>query len=107
MAHVHHHDDGSYYVEMLCTIGVCGALGGVAIVLWYREKLSFLHPSFRLPLLLGGIALLVLVAIRAVVACLRQIGKRVAHARPRTGLGPVAVRGASVPRVPVLLQPAE
>jgi hypothetical protein len=67
MAHDHHHhDEGSYYVEQLCTIGVCGALGGVAIVLWYREKLSFLHPSFRLPLLLGGIALLVLVAIRAI-----------------------------------------
>lgn len=79
MAHDHHHhDEGSYYVEQLCTIGVCGALGGVAIVLWYREKLSFLHPSFRLPLLLGGIALLVLVAIRA-IAVWNASGRRVAH----------------------------
>lgn len=78
MAHDHHHDEGSYYVEQLCTIGVCGAMGGVAVVLWYRDKLSFLHPNFRLPLLLGGIALLVLVAIRILVVW-SESGKRIAH----------------------------
>lgn len=78
MAHDHHHDEGGYYVEQLCTIGVCGAFGGVAILLWSRDKLSFLHPSFRLPLLLGGIALLVLVAIRAVVVWTAS-GKRAVH----------------------------
>lgn len=85
MAHDHHHhDEGNYYVEQLCTIGVCGALAGVAIVLWYRDylepdkHLGFLHPNFRLPLLLGGIALLVLVAIRAVVVWVAS-GRRAAH----------------------------
>src|SRR5262245_20945081 len=68
MAHEHHHgNEGSSHVEQLCILGVCGALGGVAVVLWYREKLSFLHPNFRIPVLLGGLALLGLVCVRAMI----------------------------------------
>lgn len=67
MAHDHDHDVERYRFEQLCTLALCGALGAVAVLLWYRDKLSFLHPAFRLPVLLGGIALLVLVAYRAIV----------------------------------------
>jgi uncharacterized membrane protein YcgQ (UPF0703/DUF1980 family) len=69
MGHDHHHggDVSTYYVEQLCTIGVCGAFGAVAIMLYSRNTLRiFLDPKFH-PFVLGaGIALLVMVAIRAV-----------------------------------------
>ena len=66
MAHDHSHDDvKAYYVEQLCTIGIAGALGGIAVMLWYRNLLWFLAPKVQPWVLAGGIALLVLVAIRA------------------------------------------
>ncbi len=65
--HSHDHDHNSYYVEQLFTIAVCGALGGVAVSLYYTDKLRLmLHPKFHIWVLLGGIALLALVAVRAV-----------------------------------------
>jgi uncharacterized repeat protein (TIGR03943 family) len=71
MAHVHTHDRSAYYVEQLCTIGIGGALGGIAIMLWARGLLFLiLAPKFHLWVLLGGIALLVLVAVRAVTVWL-------------------------------------
>jgi WD40 repeat protein len=79
MAHVHTHDEdrGTYYLEQLCTIGVCGALGGVCIMLWWQGKLDrILNSKFFLPVLLGGITLLVLVAIRALIVW-RETGKPV------------------------------
>jgi|SRR5579871_263004 len=69
MAHDHHHheDRNSYYLNQLFTIAVCGALGGVAIMLWYTNKLALmLHPKFFNWVLAGGFALLILVLIRAV-----------------------------------------
>jgi len=70
MAHDHDHlhdDRNAYYLNQLFTIAVCGALGGVTVMLWYSGKLRFLVvESFWLPALLGGITLLVLVLIRAV-----------------------------------------
>lgn len=70
MAHKHdhsHEDRNAYYLNQLFTIAVCGALGGVAIMLWYSGKLRFLVvQDFWLPTLLGGITLLALVLIRAV-----------------------------------------
>lgn len=100
MAHHHHHhshdERNSYYLNQLFTIAVCGALGGVAVMLWLRALqpegmlsllrhpsgeelqahpewlrpdgmlLKMLHPKFFLWVLLGGIALLGLVFIRAV-----------------------------------------
>ncbi len=66
MAHDHAHDDPkSYYVEQLCTIGIAGALGGIAVMLYQRNLLWFLAPKVQPWVLAGGIALLVLVAIRA------------------------------------------
>ena len=48
MAHDHHHhDQNTYYLEQLFTIAVCGALGGVAVLLWYTGKIALmLHPKF-------------------------------------------------------------
>jgi hypothetical protein len=68
MAHDHSHDDrNSYYLNQLFTIAVCGALGGVTVMLWYSGKLRFLVVErFWLPTLIGGITLLVLVLVRAI-----------------------------------------
>src|SRR5215469_13082673 len=68
MAHDHSHGDrNAYYLNQLFTIAVCGALGGVAVMLWQSGTLRFMVVErFWLPTLLGGIALLVLVLIRAV-----------------------------------------
>lgn len=70
MAHDHdlsHEDRNAYYLNQLFTIAVCGALGGVTVMLWYSGKLRFLViERFWLPTLLGGIALLALVIIRAI-----------------------------------------
>jgi uncharacterized repeat protein (TIGR03943 family) len=68
MAHDHSHGDrNAYYLNQLFTIAVCGALGGVAIMLWWNGTIRLLlHPKFFLWVLLGGITLLVLVVLRAI-----------------------------------------
>jgi len=80
MAHDHSHDDPqAYYVEQLCTIGICGALGGIAVTLYLRGLLWFVVPKIQYWVVAGGIALLVLVAIRAVMVWL-QAGRTPAPA---------------------------
>src|SRR5438067_6640018 len=69
MGHTHHdHADSAYYTEQLCTIGVCGAMGAVAVLMSTRsEVLSLiLAPAFHPYVFWGGVALLVTVAIRAI-----------------------------------------
>jgi hypothetical protein len=68
MAHDHSHEDrNSYYLNQLFTIAVCGALGGVTVMLWYSGKLRFLVVErFWLPTLIGGLSLLFMVLIRAI-----------------------------------------
>jgi uncharacterized membrane protein YcgQ (UPF0703/DUF1980 family) len=68
MAHDHSHADANaYYLEQIFTIAVCGALGCVAVLLWYSGKLTLmLAPKFHVWVLAGGITLLVLVVIRAI-----------------------------------------
>jgi hypothetical protein len=70
--HVHAHDN-TYYLDQLCTIAACGALGGVAILMYWlpgsdgKTKLSYiLAPQFFAPVFVGGVALIVLVLIRAI-----------------------------------------
>jgi uncharacterized membrane protein YcgQ (UPF0703/DUF1980 family) len=63
----HDHDPKTYYVEQLCTIAICGALGGIAVWLFATGALWFIAPKIQYWVLAGGIALLVLVAIRALV----------------------------------------
>lgn len=66
MAHDHDHDE-TYFKDQLSTIALCGMLGGVCVLLSQQGKLTFLAPNFRLPVLLGGLALLGLVGVRAVL----------------------------------------
>jgi hypothetical protein len=78
MGHAHAHDRGSYYLEQIWTIATCGALGVVMILLWeYKVLPIFLDPKFHDPVLWGGVALLVLVAIR-ITALWRAVGQTVA-----------------------------
>jgi hypothetical protein len=65
MAHEHTHDPKTYYVEQLCTIAICGALGGVAVSMYLTKRLWFIAPKIQIWILIGGIALLVLVVARA------------------------------------------
>jgi hypothetical protein len=63
--HAHAHDANAYYTEQLFTIAVCGALGGVVVMLWYTDKLKLmLHPKFHLSVLIGGVAILALTVVR-------------------------------------------
>src|SRR5437763_14869299 len=81
MAHDHHHGESAseYYVEQLFTILVCGALGLVAVEMYRTNMLRFvLAPQFHVPVLIGGIAILVLVAVRA-VAVWREAGAEHTH----------------------------
>ena len=67
MAHDHHHDSGTYYLEQLCTIGICAGIAGVTVMMYSQDKLKYiLATKFHLPVLVGGIALLVLAVFRAV-----------------------------------------
>src|SRR5262245_290991 len=65
MVRVRAGEPNSYYVDQLCAIGVCTALGGTAIMMYYQDKLHFLVDGFHPWVLAGGIALVVLVSIRA------------------------------------------
>jgi len=68
MAHDHDHHHGTgYFMEQLFTIACCGLVGGIAILLYTQGTVNLiLAPRFWIPLLASGIALLALVAIRAV-----------------------------------------
>ncbi len=80
MAHSHAYSHGepenTYFLDQLCTIAACGLIGFVA-VMGYRTGLLDrikLHPDFRIPVLIGGGALLVMVVLRA-IALWRQAGE--------------------------------
>jgi hypothetical protein len=71
-SHDHSHDHSSYYLEQLCTIVVCGALGLVVVLLYFQRTadqqkvLGFLLAKYLHPYLLGsGIAILGVAALRA------------------------------------------
>jgi hypothetical protein len=70
MAHDHHHHGESlkdYFTEQLLTIFVVGLLGFVGIMMYRNGQLGYiLAPMFHLPVLIGGIAILVIVAIRGI-----------------------------------------
>src|SRR5262245_65637227 len=67
MAHTHEHDE-NYFLDQIFTIALCGALGGLAVMLYVRQTMLkiILDPKFHPWVLAGGIGLLVMVAIRAV-----------------------------------------
>jgi hypothetical protein len=67
-SHDHSHDQSAYYTEQLCTVGICGAFGAVAVLLYVSGALSNLLAQgfLRYSVLAGGITVLVLVSIRAI-----------------------------------------
>ncbi len=78
--HSHDHDAGEYFIEQLFTILVCGGLGVVAVRMYQTGMLgNVLAPGFHLPVLIGGIAVIVLVAVRA-VSVWREAGEARGHA---------------------------
>ena len=76
MGHTHDHAaTDTYYLEQLCTIGFCGALGVVQILLWCYTPQDpqkhdgldlILDRKFHIPVLLSGIALSAIAFLRAV-----------------------------------------
>jgi hypothetical protein len=65
-SHKHPHDHSAYYMEQLCTIGVCGLLGVVAVLLYYQGSLKFMLAHFLHSYVWwSGLALLILAVIRA------------------------------------------
>jgi hypothetical protein len=79
MAHTHEHDE-NYFLDQIFGIAMCGALGGIAVLLYVRQTMLkiILDPSFHPWVLAGGIGLLVMVAIRA-VAIWKLAGHTPAH----------------------------
>jgi hypothetical protein len=68
MAHAHPHEhEQAYRLEQIGTIVLSGILGGIAVLAYRQGMLQFMLASkFHLPVLIGGITLLMLTAIRAV-----------------------------------------
>ena len=66
MAHVHAGEDRTaYFMDQLCTIGFCGAIGVVQILLWHYDILKqILVPGFHIPVLISGISLTILALVR-------------------------------------------
>ncbi len=65
--HAHENSRAEYYLEQLLTVGICGAFGIVGVLMYQFDMLKhILAPGFRMPVLIGGIGLLAVVALRGV-----------------------------------------
>ena len=68
MAHAHDHSHGEHKLEQICTLIISGLLGLICVLSYQRNGLGLLLASqFHIPVLLGGISLLALVALSAVM----------------------------------------
>ncbi len=80
--HDHDHDHGGlgdYYLEQLLTVFICGAFGIVAVLMYQFDMLKFLvAPKFFDSILVGGVALLAVVALRGVILW-RSVGQEPIH----------------------------
>jgi hypothetical protein len=84
-SHKHSHDHSAYYLEQLCTMGACGALGLVVVLLYFQKTLdnqrvlSLLLANYLHPFLVGsGIAILAIVGLRGtflIMSARRRSGK--------------------------------
>lgn len=71
-----------YFTEQLLTILVCGGLGFVAVQLYLNDMLKhILAPQFHVPVVIGGVGVFVLVALRA-VSVWREAGELVPAGDP-------------------------
>jgi hypothetical protein len=85
-SHEHSHDRSTYYMEQLCTIGVCGVLGLVAVLLYFQRTadnqrmLDFILARYLHPYVLGcGIGLLGVTMLRGVFLWFSVGRLRAAH----------------------------
>jgi hypothetical protein len=82
VAHDHQHHGASlreYFTEQLLTVFVVGLFGAVAVLMYTTGKIGILLvPEFHVPVLVGGIAILVIVAIRG-ISVWREAGMAQAH----------------------------
>jgi len=77
--HSHDHGMGDYYLEQLLTVFICGAFGVVAVLMYNFDMLKhILVEKFRFSVLLGGITLLVVTALRG-FSLWRSVGGEHAH----------------------------
>ena len=77
-AHAHSHSEaaGNYFLDQLCTIAACGALGTVAILMYESQRIrDVLTSTFWRPVFYGGLVLVALAIIRA--GALWQLAGRV------------------------------
>jgi hypothetical protein len=73
MTHSHSEDRSTFYLEQVCTLGICGLLGAVTILLWQQDLLRYvLAAKFHQPVLWGGIALILLVFLRGLALVLES-----------------------------------
>src|SRR5580658_7509127 len=81
MAHDHHHGESlrDYFTEQLLTILVCGVFGIAAIQMYVEKKMEFLAPQFHPWVLGGGISIIAMVILRAIVVW-REAGEYQAQA---------------------------
>ncbi len=78
MAHSHDHDHshGDHRLEHVCTLIISGLLGLVSVLLYQRNALNLiLAKQFHIPVLLGGISLLILVGLSALAGLLAPKAK--------------------------------
>jgi len=81
-ADMHGHTVGEYYLEQLLGIGVCGAFGAVAVLMFQQNRLQdLLAPEFHYWVLAGGLTLLALCVIRGAALWVEtgKLGKAAEH----------------------------
>src|SRR5262245_33263268 len=66
MAHTHDEGHNAYYLDQLCTVGICAALGVMSILMWAQGSLTILAQVFQTAVLIGGIALLLVAVVRGI-----------------------------------------
>jgi hypothetical protein len=69
MAHDHHHDDDTYYLDQLCLVALSGAFGAVCLSLYFVQTNILnlvLAPQFHPFVLISGVVLVTLTLLRAV-----------------------------------------
>lgn len=82
-AHAHGETDNTYFLDQVLTILACGAVGLVAILMYQSGMLGrILAPMFFKPVLVAGVAILLLAGVRA-VAVWQMAGARKAEEMDR------------------------
>jgi uncharacterized repeat protein (TIGR03943 family) len=68
MAHAHDHAaENNYFLDQLCSVAACAALGVISILMYVTGKLMIiLAPQFHIPVLVGGIAILAMALYRGI-----------------------------------------